>query len=446
MEELLALVARMGHMQEAEREQKEGERRLQERINATILARLEALTAAGGQGASLPTAAERGPLTARRELFAPPRPLLPFSSPQRTGGLGARASAWPPASTSAGLGAAAASSPRVAGPARRHVKAPEPKKFKGTEGERLGAREWLRSADDYLSLVASDLPPAQQLMLFGLLLEGTAQTWFQSHREREGEGFDLERAYQAFLQQYTGGLTTSLLQAELDGLQYGRGERAIKDLTALNARFDALISQLYPDSWTHPTTSALLARAYEKIILKGDDELWQEAKRRGPVGIDEWKVAVQEAFVLLRELRARGNPRADSSRYASGAGGGSRGFSQRSTPSSGAGHQPAASARVNGLQAEEGEEGETWERGEGESEAESLQQLGTGAKKGAQASSSHTGRKENRGRPLSDAERTQLRAAGRCFQCFQQGHVARDESCPGRGKPRRKPTGEELKA
>ena len=75
-----------------------------------------------------------------------------------------------------------------------------------------------------------------------------------------------------------------------------------------HARFDALISQLYPDSWTHPTTSALLARTYEKIILKGDDELWQEAKRRGPVGIDEWKVAVQEAFVLLRELRARGNP------------------------------------------------------------------------------------------------------------------------------------------
>ena len=170
-----------------------------------------------------------------------------------------------------------------------------PLKFKGTDKERLGARDWLERQRDYIYLTAGSQPQSTQLMIFGMQLEDGASSWFNNQKRREGAAWTLERAFESFLETYTGGVTVALLEAELEGLRYG-GENT-KDLAALNARFDLLSHQLYPGSLNEESSNRMLARMYENIIMKGDFELWEKARNHDP---SDWTVEAGGTECLCR--------------------------------------------------------------------------------------------------------------------------------------------------
>lgn len=365
-----------------------------------------------------------GDSAARRSLFSPPPPVRPHGSAAPV----TRASA-PPSASMVDARREEEESPRFH-EQHKDMKLSSPSKFKGTDKERLGARDWLERQRDYIYLTAGSQPPSTQLMIFGMQLEDGASAWFNTQKRREGAAWTLERAFESFLETYTGGVTVALLEAELDGLRYG-GENT-KDLAALNARFDLLSHQLYPGSLNEESANRMLARTYENIIRKGDFDLWEKAKNHNPVGLDEWKIAVQNAYVVLTQQR-----KARRERPAPHSTGG------RSYP------RPAdVAVKINRMQTGgTATEGETWERREGEEEGENeeaaqMQAVSKGKREGRVAKAGSGG--QSKGYQLTQAEREQLMRKGACFRCYMAGHLSRD--CPNKGKPRKAPTQEELKA
>jgi Zinc knuckle len=387
--------------------------------------------------APLSALSARSELGARRELFAAPRPVLPFSSPAPRAAVSAAPLTPPPIAEKR-----ADSEPaHFRGQVYQDMKnVPHPEKFTGTDRERVGSREWLQSANVYMRLTASTRTPQDQVDLFGLLFEGAAKTWFWTNQEREGAGWTLDRAFEVFLQTYTGGLTRSMLEAEMASLRLG-GENT-KDIAAFNARFDMLASQLYPGSWNNDTASIILGDKYAGIIKDCNFALWEEAMhhKRKPqdgreFGLADWKEAMQDAIVVLAGVRR----------------GGSR-FGRYTTKSDNGGvystQTGSSTAKANKMQTSEvSEEGETWQRREGEKEGENeeaarMQAVSKGKRGGGGAKTESGG--QQKGRQLTDEERSQLMAKGACFRCYKTGHLSRD--CPDKGKPRRVPTQEDLKA
>lgn len=417
----------------------------QQMINAAILSRLE-VRDTRAQPVDAPSTPSSQPLpshtavplsatsavqssTARRQLFAPPARVIPFSSPspllprlseeavRAAPSLSPAAESNPPRSEAL----AAISAPH------RYTKVSAPDKFRGTDKERMGSREWLKQASVYLYFTAGHLATAEQIAIFGLLLEDGARTWFYNCQEREGSGWSLQDVFDAFLETYAGGLTKSLLEAELAGLRY-QGEKT-RDLATLNARFDSLTSQLYPGGWRDETASRLLASKYEAIIKAGDFELWDKAADSRPVGLDAWKAAVQDAYVRLSESRRE---KVRHGRF--------------STNLTGFRPQPTSAAiTVNGMQVE-GKVEQTWERAEGEEEALS----GEAALYKMQAGKAKLGnRGKGKGKPstrlYTDEEYERMKKTDLCLYCAKKGH--RISACPDKaeGKPRTKATPEQLK-
>jgi hypothetical protein len=354
------------------------------------------------------------PSRAKESAFVTPRSFLPFSSPQRVEHSSSSSASNRPQATVVADVSTHSNDYRS-----KATKAPEPKKFRGTDVDRMGAKQWLRSVDDYLSITASNQSQGNLVKLFGLNLEGPALTWFHIQREKEGEGWTLDRVYADFLDLYTGGVTQSLLESKLEGLKYNRS----KDLTSFNAEHEGLISQVFPEEWARGGENTLLAKTYENIIKNGDIELWMEAKRANPKSLVEWRAAVQNAYVLLREIgkvKVRG--------------GQSNSWHRSSSSSS-------TSVRVNQMETgkaeSHGEEGETEEREEGQ--AESLNAM----------RSARGGKEKGKSRPgnirYTDEEYEVLKKSNLCLYCVKPGH--RVKECPDRaaGKPRTKATPEQLK-
>ena len=362
---------------------------------------------------------------ARRELFgnAAPRPVIPFSSPSPRSVV----SVVPSPSSSP---VEERTEPTLSRHHQDMKNVPRPEKFTGTDTERVGSREWLQSANVYMRLSASTRSPQEQVDLFGLLFEGAAKTWYYTNREREGEGWTLQRAFEVFLQTYTGGLTRSMLEAEMASLRLG-GEKT-KDIAAFNARFDMLASQLYPGSWNNNTASVILGDKYAGIIKDCNFTLWEEAMhhKRMPqdgreFGLEHWKEAVQDALVVLTSVKS------SNSRFG-------RYTSTKSDHNT---------VKFNKMQTKEvSEEGETWERREGEKETDSEEvaqmQATPKSRQGAGGGKAEKGGQQ-KGRQLTDEERSKLMSKGACFRCYMTGHISRE--CPDKGKPRRAPTKEDLK-
>lgn len=439
-EQMFLLMQQMVAMQaEANRTQAEASRRQEEMIARLLAPQISPISDKPFRSAvptdrSLPFSDPRSSRmvesnsssTARRPLFSTPPPVRPYASPAPV----QRESVPLPVPLSDTRPDAEAA-PRLY-EQHKDMKLSGPSKFKGTDKERLGARDWLERQRDYIYLTAGSQPQSTQLMIFGMQLEDGASSWFNNQKRREGAAWTLERAFESFLETYTGGVTVALLEAELEGLRYG-GENT-KDLAALNARFDLLSQQLYPGSLNEDSSNRMLARMYENIIMKGDFELWEKARNHDPVGLDQWKLAVQNAYVVLtRQRKAR------------------RDRSTQNSTGSRPWFKPAASTvKVNRMKTSEAEgEGETWERREGEEggEGEEVAQMqATSDSKGRRGGGgAKTGSGEQqKGYQLTPAERGQLMAKGVCFRCYKAGHLSRD--CPDKGKPRRAPTQEDLKA
>ena len=188
-------------------------------------------------------------------------------------------------------------------------------------------------------------------------------------------------------------------------------------------------SQLYPGGWRDETASRLLASKYEAIIKAGDFELWDKAADSRPVGLDAWKVAVQDAYVRLSESRREiGLPWPflyPLDRF-------------RPQPTS-------AAVKVNGMQVE-GKVEQTWERAEGEEEEPSgeaeLYKMQAGK---AKLGNRGKGKGKHSIRLYTDEEYERMKKTDLCLYCAKKGH--RISVCPDKaeGKPRTKATPEQLK-
>jgi hypothetical protein len=168
--------------------------------------------------------------------------------------------------------------------------------------------------------------------------------------------------------------------------------------------------------------------AFSEVYRKGDFKLWSKAMEQGPVTLDQWKAAVQRAF-MMRQAVVEGKKAL------------LRNASQTNSFHSSS-SSPTGVARVHHVEASRATISDSDEdEGEGEEvvSGEKLQQIGS-AKKGT--SGPKTGAKEKKKFVNSFAERQKFLKRGQCFHCYKLGH--RFFECPDADKPARRPTAEEL--
>ena len=156
--------------------------------------------------------------------------------------------------------------------------------------------------------------------------------------------------------------------------------------------------------------------------------LWEKAMDLQPTTVDEWKAAVQTAYSILEKKKAavaRGEVRTSY-------------HSKHSflPPSSTTAPRATATVKLQQTQATASRNRATGEREEGEPEENDEEEL-------AKADASKSPRL---GDHLTFAHRQSLMRLGKCWNCIQKGHIAKE--CPQQGKlgyPR-KPTKDDLKA
>ena len=241
--------------------------------------------------------------------------------------------------------------------------------------------------------------------------------------------------------------TPAALRQRMDSLAFGRGK--CRDLLSFNQEFETLRMKLYPTSSTDLAMSQVSADYYGKAIRRGDPELYVEALRfltiaaglnqdRQPE-LREWKAAAADA-VRIRDVQR------EAQRAIQANSGGRGGWRAERAAVNQLQQQTAPGPAAQGPDADP----QTWERQEGEQDAGAVgdaQANAVGTRRQGEPQTGGRLQQQQRPRYLPEDEVTKLRAAGRCFKCYQKGHRSSDASCPGRGKPhQRRPTTEELKA
>jgi hypothetical protein len=309
-----------------------------------------------------------------------------------------------------------------------------PKPFKGTLAERDGAENWLGLAMNWLSIAGKGQPEDMRVLMFGTILESDAHTWFGMHRQSaalEGIEVTVQSLSDEFLSKYVGGTTHMMRQQELSSLVYGKGKCV--DVVSTQTEFERLASSLFPGASLNPQADQLLAMAFAEVYKRGDFKLWEKAVEMGPTTLDEWKWAIQQAFIIRQTViegrKAVVRTTAQTTSISS------RPF--YSNPSS-------APARVHQMDASATEDEEGSSHGmEGEAEVpvEGLQQMGPGKGKDEKKPSKPTGSRRS---VLTWPEKQKMMRKGQCFLCYKPNHRAAD--CPDKDKPglARRPTAEEL--
>jgi hypothetical protein len=305
-------------------------------------------------------------------------------------------------------------------------KVPEPNKFKGTMAERDKARMFLHAASTWLRLTCEGETDDVRVAMFSTLLQDSALTWFtnlETRAQRELRALTLQEVFSSFIETYEGGVSRRLAEQQLQALVYRKGK--CTDLSALDGEFNRLVDLLYPTAGDSEDADLMLAVRYAEILRAGDALLWEKAVEAGPVNLREWRAAAQNAYTILAIKRAatRAEPKSSSSFSTSRHG--VPGHTVRVNQAAAAGNEDDADGSL--------------ERDEAQPEVA----LDAAAAKGRQGQGAD---KPKRPRMLTDTQYQQVRAENRCFQCYQTGHRARDDECPEKGKPRRKPAPGELKA
>ena len=366
------------------------------------------------------------PFPARTRLSSPlvsPPPMAAFNSPLRPN--------RPSTTASAGEATAAARFVRQHGQDEEALeygrsgrgKIPEPSKFRGTDDDKINARQWLTQADAFLSLAHGGRPDRQLVQVFGLMLDKPSSTWFsltQQAAQQSGVEWKLQQVYDAFLVQYAGQDTDSLLKVKMEGLSFSRS----KDFTTFVSQWQDLAAQRFPREWAmgQREDSRVLGDSFSNLIMRDDWDVWEKANelvRDG--GLNDWKVAVQHAIVVLRRRQQSYRSRHSTS------------SSSHSAP------RHTTSVRANAIQEEDSEDS----RGEGEpEEANKLQSRGDKQRKGG----AKKGGAGKGGRLYTDAEYEKVKAKGLCGYCAQPGHIAWDCEDRKAGKPKTKASAEVLNA
>lgn len=330
-------------------------------------------------------------------------------------------------------------------PARpaRSRKAVPPTKWKGTPQD-PAAKTFLYSSRIYLTLTCEGEPEDVLVNTFATLLEGSALNWFmnlQSRADRDGRALTLTEVFDAFLKTYESDSSRRLADLQLSSLVYGEGQ--CKTLTALDVEFDRLARELCDGSGGvyDDAANILLASRYQEVVRKGNLALWEKAAESMPYTLEEWKEAVKMAYAISQTKAAAAKLYPTRGGYPSRSA-----FPTSSTSSSFSSHRPASVA-VQHVQAQGGQteaETETYQEGEEELNAppEQIQQIK--AKTARPMNKATDGRRW--GDHLSSDQRSRLMKQGKCWLCYQRGHVA--SRCPDKDKAgtRRQPTSEDLNA
>ena len=141
--------------------------------------------------------------------------------------------------------------------------------------------------------------------MFATVLGDSPSQWLQNFQDQEaaaGRLLTLQDVFDEFMRTYHGGVSEKLAEQQLNSLVYGKGE--CRDLVGLDSAFDRLALELYPGSETSKAAVSLLARIYSEAIRRGDEELWEKAMDAQPSTLEEWKVAVQNAYVIIETKKA----------------------------------------------------------------------------------------------------------------------------------------------
>ena len=317
------------------------------------------------------------------------------------------------------------------------MKLPAPEKFAGTsDADKAKVEQWCGRVTNYLNGLFHGVDARAQRMQFVLsLLEDPAARWMNSVYS-EAEDMSWEQLMPSFIDYVRGGQDQrAIWKQRMESLAFGRGR--CRDLTSFDHEFDTLRMKLYPSSTSNVDMNIRSGEDYSSAIRRGDPQLLAEVLRilgpdRQQPTLNIWKRATATA-VRIRDITR------EAARYPNEAG--SRSTFARQTSS----HVPPRVAAQNATLEPQGRPikestVETWEREEGEEDTTHLQLI-NGATPRRPVAASQT--QQNF---LSEEEKSQLLAAGKCFRCYSKGHRAKDPSCPGRGKPRRKPNAEDLKA
>ena len=304
----------------------------------------------------------------------------------------------------------------------------QPKLFLGKLEERDGAEMWLSEAMNWLKIAGASQPEDMRVLMFGTLLSGEAHLWYTmvcTTAEQAGVQLTVQDLSSEFLLKYEGGTTHMMRQQQLTSLVYGKGKCV--DVVSTQTEFERLSSSLFPGASLDFNASQLLALSFSQIYLRGDIELWKDAVKLGPITLDDWKAAIQQAFIM-RQTVAEG-----------------RKALQRTTGQTP--HRPfhstssSSSARLHQMDTANEEEGR--QGGETDTPVEGMNKMGT--RRGAPPSkpSGRDGKKDDFEKsPITWAELQKFKSRGQCFHCYKAGHRAQD--CPDKDKPKRRPTQEEL--
>jgi hypothetical protein len=237
--------------------------------------------------------------------------------------------------------------------------------------------------------------------------------------EREGIQLTVQDVRKEFLLKYVGGTTYMMRQQQLSSLVYGKGK--CLDVISTQTEFERLSSSLFPGASLNPYADQLLAMAFADVYKRGDFQLWEKAVEMGPVTLDEWKTAIQEASIIRQTVVE-----------------GRRAIQRTVTRSSAPSRFQSSALRVH--QMDVGETHEEKERQEGEGEVPKEGSLSMN-KVGGKNPTSNSKPKEGRKRFFSWVLLQKFKKRGQCFHCYKIGHVSGD--CPDSSLPGREPTEEE---
>ena len=301
---------------------------------------------------------------------------------------------------------------------------PKPDKFAGADvKERASARTWVQSVSNWMELSVPDRSDEDKVRVFATFLSGDALRWFEQQRAVSAAQhlpLSLATVIDLFVKRMQADDALAHLTAEFLNLTLWASSDC-NDLHATEAAFDSRALVLYPGASLTVDGDAMLAGLYGQVIQRGDRQLWEDALRHAPRTLAQWKAAVQQSHTI-REARKVGR-QASRPVY--------QGWRQQSGEQSVRANQASAAAAGK-------HEAEAAAGTPDEAPAVSAQFAA------AASSKQHT---QRRGfRQISDDQFKQLKASGRCLDCYSKGH--RWWKCPVAKEklPSRSPSAEELNA
>ncbi len=388
------------------------------------------------------------PMDPREELFSSPNP------PRRQGRytLSPQVDAEEEGKEPVKLNVAPTPSPAItasqmrAGEERLLKKVKTPPTFSGNEAEDeiSEVRDWVELVDDFFDcMVGSGYDGEYALTFVKNNLRGPAHDWmkgkvsaFDEARrdlpESQRQGLRWSEVKKLLVEAFESPQYQVMKRFELQALRLGQGEH--KTLPVFNAAFDKLSRRLWPigtDFENNVILDRVLSDEYSMILERSDIYLWRDIVKTGPRTLAQWKASTATVWSAREVLR--NNEQRNRALHAGKAAGGKRNqFGQNSQ-----------SGGTTSAQEMDMKHGDTKEEGDEEG---TPGQAPAGA--AAQQMQGRNSRRPFRPRPhlLTDEQFNIVMDKRLCLQCYKPGHRIGEAACPEKGKDRRKPGPNELKA